>query len=88
MGRQSARRVHLYLVTRESEISATGLSNFAIQLQPCPHFLIPVLLSRPTHQCCEQVLFTTLLDQNSNKKWHRTKSLWYICSKWHKRERS
>ena len=39
-------------------------------------------------ECCDQVLFTTRLDQNSNKKCHRTKSLWYICSKGHKGERS
>jgi len=38
--------------------------------------------------CCEQVLFTTLFDKNSNKKRHKTKSLWYICSKWHTGERS
>ena len=41
------------------------------------------------HRCCEQVLFTTRFDKNanSNKKRHRTKSLWYICSKWQKGER-
>jgi len=38
--------------------------------------------------CCEQVLFPTRLDQYSNKKRHRTKSLWYICSKEHKGKRS
>ena len=47
-----------------------------------------VLWSRTALRCCEQVLFPTRLDQLSNKKRHRTKSLWYTCSKGHKRKRS
>jgi len=49
---------------------------------------VPSIFRWTPAECCEQVLFTTRFDQNSNKKRHRTKILWYICSKWHKGERS
>jgi len=87
-----AKRVHfLSFVTAFAELTYDPIS---LSLQTAENwvwikFKYPQLCLWCCHQqCCERVLFPTRLEQYSNKKRHRTKRLWYICSKGHKGKRS